>query len=383
MANEAVILRPYKIEKHPNADRLDLLTLRGEGGFTCVVGRNQFSMSDFVLYIEPDSVIPDNIKEYLEETSKIKISSRIRAIKLRGIISEGLCLKPEDFLKPIDIVEDKDVSSLIGVTHYEPPPPKGQGWKSVKGTNPWYKNKAFRIYNHIDRFEKVCRCFEEGMNVHISTKLHGMNWRAGICPKEPKNWWQKLLQKLCILPKNEFLVGSHKTVRNVGKKGKPLPPEMENQDNFILAARKYDIETKLRELYHKLNDKNIVLYGELIGWGVNVPLQKGYWYGIPKGDVELRIFDIMVDGKYLDMDIVLGLCREYNLPHVDTLYEGPFNLDLLSLAQAVDKIGNWKGNREGIVIKAQPAKHDPRMGYVVAKKINPKYLLDKSNTEHH
>ena len=383
MANEAIILKPYKIEHHPAADRLDLVTFRGEAGFVCVTGRDQFTLNDLVLYVEPDSVIPDNIKEHLEKTAKIKVTNRIRAIKLRGIISEGLCLNPVDFLKDKDIVENKDVSEILGITHYQPPAPRDKSWQNQKGSNPWYQNKGFRKYTHIDRFEKVCHCFKEGDDVHISIKNHGMNWRAGLCLKEPKNWWQKILQKLHILPKKEFLVGSHNTVRNIGKNATPLPPEMANQDLFIRAAEKYDMKLLLPILAKDFKAENIVVYGELIGWGVENPLQVGYWYGVPKGEIELRIFDILVDGRYLDMKEVENICYRFDWPVVRSIYQGPFSLDLLKFAEVVDQEGDWKGNREGIVIKVQPARHDPRMGYVVAKKINPAYLIDKTNSHFH
>jgi RNA ligase (TIGR02306 family) len=383
MAGEAIITKPYKIEHHPNADKLDILVLNGEGGFCCVVGRDQFTLSDLVLYIEPDSVIPDAMVEKLQTTAKIKISNRIRAIKLRGLISEGLCLVPSTWLPEDKIQEGADVSDFLEIKHYEPPPPKGQGWKSSKGSNPWYKNKGFREYTHIDRFEKVCRCFEEGKNVHISTKFHGMNARYGWCHKKPKNWWQKLLQLVGLMPKSEYLVGSHRTVRNIGKKGSPLPEEMGDKDFFILAGKKYNLKEMAQWLSKAYGGVNVVVYAELIGWGLSTPLQKGYWYGIPEGEVELRVFDILIDGRYFDMSEVFRHCAAWQVPTVDTLYEGPFSLKLLDLAQTVDERDNWKGNREGIVIKPQPPRHDQRMGYVIAKKINPDYLLDKTNSDFH
>jgi RNA ligase (TIGR02306 family) len=382
MANEAQILKPYRIWHHPNADRLDCIQFRGEGGFVCVCGRDQFTLNDLILYIEPDSVITDRIKEHLEKTSNIKVTNRIRAIKLRGVISEGLCLHPKDFIQT-SVKEGMDVSGILNIKHYEPPPPKGQGWKNQKGSNPWYQNRQFKKYTHIDRFEKVCGHFKEGENVHISTKYHGMNARYGWCPRDPKTKLDKFLQLLKLRSKWEYLVGSHRTVRNIGKNAKPLPEEMGDKDYFILAGKQYDMERMVKTISEANQNTQVIVYAELVGWGLNSPLQEGYWYGIPKGKVELRVFDILVNGKYLSMASVISLCKSFNVPCVDTLYKGPFDLDLLGLAQAVDEKDNWKGNREGIVIKVQPPQHSPRMGYVVAKKINPDYLVDKNNSEFH
>ena len=68
-----------EIERHPNADSLDLVRIYG---FTAIVRLGQFKPGDLAVYIEPDYVVPDN-----EQFAFLKGKTRIRAMKLRGVWS--------------------------------------------------------------------------------------------------------------------------------------------------------------------------------------------------------------------------------------------------------------------------------------------------------
>ena len=120
----------------------------------------------------------------------------------------------------------------------------------------------------------------------------------------------------------------------------------------------------------------IAIYGELIGPSI----QKNYEYGLEEH--ELRIFDVSVNGHYLNWDDLVKLCVEYNLPLVEQVYRGPWNLELIKLAEAVDEYGGKKYTREGVVIK--PVKErKAKLGRVVLKFISEKFRLNKENTGWH
>ena len=91
----------------------------------------------------------------------------------------------------------------------------------------------------------------------------------------------------------------------------------------------------------------------------------------------------MVNKKYLNWDSIVHLCGCFNLPTVSVLYEGPWNLKILELAEAIDEYDNKKFNREGIVIRLVKDRSNYKCGRVIMKFINPKYLLDKGNTDYH
>lgn len=85
------------IRRHPDADKLDLAEV---GGFTVVIGRDQFKDGDIVFYIREDAqLMRDNARwPWQEGAAKFASSSgRIKVVKLRGVYSAGLAM-------PVDAV---------------------------------------------------------------------------------------------------------------------------------------------------------------------------------------------------------------------------------------------------------------------------------------
>lgn len=378
------IKKPFKVEHHFNADRLDILTFDAEGGFSCVVGRGEFTTDDLVLYIPPDAVLTDNIMESLSQNKITMKSNRLCAINIRGFYSEGLCLKPADWLPSEMIFEGNEVGEYLGIKKYIPKPnPRDRGLAifKAKGTNIHYQNENFRRYTDIERFEKHTAIFRNTKEVVITTKFHGSNFRAGVVKVPEKNlsWWQKFKRFFTGKDYYEFLVGSHKAIRKPSRKQKISYKE----DLYWRAAIQYDLQN-VAEGWSKVNaiiegtQKDIIFFGEILN------VQRGYNYGIRQGEIALRIFDIYADGRWLPWDDVKQICSMYNLPVVDELYRGPWNVKLKDLAEAVDEYNGQKYNREGVVVKdAEEKSDDPYKRRTIAKVINKKYAADKKNTEFH
>jgi RNA ligase (TIGR02306 family) len=363
-----------KIENHPNADRLQIGKVIGTE-YIVVVGKGQFYDGDPAIFIPEDAVVPQNIQDYLATSQKITINGgRIRCSKIRGIFSDGLCLTPSQWLPSKLIFEGSDVKEHLGITKYEPPPQHQQGMARSKGINHNYTNENFKRYTDIDNFKKYSKVFQEGEIVVITKKYHGSNWRASIVkkPKSSLNFLDRLLGFLGIKKNTEYLVGSHNTIRKQAKKA----PEIE--DVYHEVANKYSVEKKLKEL-HNIIKKDIIIYGEVIGTGI----QKGYEYGIEKGEHQLRIFDVMIDGKYLSWGELVGFCVSHHLPIVEVVYAGPWNMELTKFAEAVDEYNGKKYVREGVVIKPIMERRDPRVGRVILKYVSETFRLDKQNTSFH
>ena len=78
-----------KIEKHPNADRLSIVTIKGQ---QCIVSLEQYAQGDLVVFCPPDSLIPDDIIEKYNLVY-LKNGKRIRTVKLRKFISTQKYIK--------------------------------------------------------------------------------------------------------------------------------------------------------------------------------------------------------------------------------------------------------------------------------------------------
>jgi len=80
------------IKDHPNADRLELAYIGGKSGWQSCVGLGEFKAGDKVIYIPVDSLLPTDVEKILfGEDSKITLKrSRVRSIRIRGAISQGI-----------------------------------------------------------------------------------------------------------------------------------------------------------------------------------------------------------------------------------------------------------------------------------------------------
>jgi RNA ligase (TIGR02306 family) len=127
----ASIEKVKEVIKHPNADALDILSVLG---FKCIVKRDQFAVGDLVVFIQPDTVLPD--KEWAA-FYRAK-SNRVKAIRLRQVWSEGivesLSILPWGLALTDEgskLGEGSEVSEYLGVTKYDPPLPQDLSAKGV------------------------------------------------------------------------------------------------------------------------------------------------------------------------------------------------------------------------------------------------------------
>jgi len=381
MSDIEVKIVKLNVFPHPGADRLEIGRVGDEGGYECVIGLSQFQDQDLAIFVPPGSVVPEKIQKYLEQNKITIKNGRIRAIKIRGVLSEGLCLKPGDWLEETEIVEDKDVTKTLGVIKYEPPINGGAFaiFKKGKGVSTRYTNDRFLKYDCITHFKKYPSVLKEGEDVVITTKFHGTNSRIGLVDK-PANtlgWWQKLWDRLLKKQRKEFLVGSHNTIRMPGKDTDV------DSDLYLRAAAKYQLKSITKQISQGHITANgrlpdVIIYSEVVG----PKIQSGYCYGVKEGEIGIRIFDIMIDKKFLNWESTKHLCDCFNLPIVDEVYVGPWHLDLLKHAEAVDKYNGKKYVREGIVIKPLEERR-AKCGRVALKYLSEKYLLDSKNTDYH
>src|SRR5689334_3340088 len=121
MSSFDVKVRRIVVTPHNNADALEIGTI---DGYQFVVAKGQWQTGDLGVYIPEQAVVPDNLiaEMGLEGRLAGKDKNRVKAIKLRGVLSQGLFYKPADGL-PADWIEGQEVGSALGICKYEPPIP--------------------------------------------------------------------------------------------------------------------------------------------------------------------------------------------------------------------------------------------------------------------
>lgn len=378
---EVKLTNNYKIIPHPKADKLELAEIGGEGGYVSVVGKGQFAEGEYMIYVPVDAVLPETMCQKLQQTSQITIGPRIRAARIRGLLSQGLCLKAKDWID--STTEGLDVAERLGIKKYQPPEPEFKGFAS-KGVSHMYQNENFDKYTDIEHLAKYPSSLKASEQVVATVKYHGTNFRAGIVRKPfyKKSPFLRLLTKIGYFfglteTQHEFLVGSHNTIRVVKK----IFNKKDVDDLYIKIAQKFNIKQICENAINEdPTIDEIILYGEIIGPGI----QKGYNYGQPVGEQIVLIFDVKVNGRYMTWDWVKEFCDRETLFTVQEVYRGPFNRDVPPLAKAIDLYGDngeVKHVREGIVVKPLVERWDNSCGRVVLKIINPDYLTDTTNTD--
>lgn len=363
------IVRVSEVVKHPNADRLDLVRT---GGFWCIAGLNQYSVNQLVIFIPPeDSVLTDKLCNIVwPEGSLIKIPSgnRIRTLKLRGAVSQGLLLNPTDsdlleaYPKLAKAKEGDDVAEILGITKWEPPAAPAQ----LQGTQAC-ENTKFDKYTNLQNIKHYNNLFKDGEQVVVSCKIHGSCHRSACLEKTKLNFFEKI-KKFFGFKTFEFCVGSRNmNLKVLGKENDMGFGLGTGQDNvYTRVAKKYDLESKL--------SPGEILYGEVYG------VQKNYSYGLKPGEVDYVAFDLKRDGQYVSHDQFEAFCKERGIPTVPVLYKGPFSMEkVLELTEGPSVLDPKTKVREGVVVKSLNEEQNPMIGRSILKSINPSYLLKEQS----
>jgi len=385
-----------EVTKHPNADRLSIVTIKG---WHCIVGLNDYNVGDAIIFIPPDSMIPQNVIDDYKLTYLCSRSTRqhgrVKTVKLRGCISQGLVMplsilsKDEPVQLELDGVVGEitgkvlypgfeygtNVAELLGITKYEPPEPSFSGMGNPRTSKKKWKNPDFDIYTHIENIKHYNTVFELGDAVNITEKIHGTNFRAGVlkCHYRGLRWWKWLMVKL--FGEYEFIYGSHRV--QIAKNASRAKNSYYSEDVYGQIAKRYQLKDII--------PKGYIIYGEIYGKGI----QKGYTYGLPhvfnEYDIDVVFFDVKKDGVYLNYDEFYEFCKERALPKTPILYQGMY--------PGLDKVKEMtKGNsvlceeqkmREGVVVKSYIEENNHNCGRKILKSISEDYLLLKDNTEFH
>lgn len=324
----ASIQKVVDIRPIENADKIEKAYVLG---WQVVVEKGKHKVGELVVFIAIDSIVPDRP----EFAFLAKEKFRIRTIKLRGELSQGIIF-------PATILPDKkwrgagdDVSELLGVTHYEKPVPGGFNQGDTKGNfPPWFpKTDEERIQNVPEVLEEL-----RGKSYVITEKCDGTSCSI-------------------YFYRGEFGVCS----RNMEKKDS-------EGSVYWQMAKKYDLENKLRNL-----NRNLAIQGELCGPGI----QKNR-LGLKEPDLLVfNIYDID-DGKYLSWPMQQQLVASLGLRKVPTVQFGEgFSLTLEQLLEkAKGKYAGTENDREGIVVRAMYGDFSAKMRSRISFKVlNNDFLL--------
>jgi RNA ligase (TIGR02306 family) len=325
MRHLATIQRIKALEPIEGADAILKATVLG---WQLVVKKGEFAVGDLCVYCEIDSLMPERPEfEFLQARGM-----RVRTIRLRGQVSQGICFPLSILPQGTEITEGADVTEMLGIIKYEAPIPASLAGVA-KGGFPSFipKTDETRIQVLQELLDKY-----QGEPCFITEKLDGSSVTY-------------------YLRGGEFGVCS----RNLEL--------LETPDNTLWkVARELDIENKLRA-----TGQNLALQGELIGEGV-----QGNKYRLRGQQVFFfNVFNID-QYKYLDFAEWLRFTKELDLSPVPVLHDQfPLPNSIPELVQlSAGRSALFDVHREGIVIRPLTERQD-MIGRVSFKAISPDFLL--------
>ena len=352
------------IQPHPNADRLEIALVKG---WNCVVRKGEYKIGDKAIYFPIDSILPPKIEcAIFGPNSKVKLhKSRVKTIKLRGAVSQGLLVDLPTLGIASDCVLGVDLTDRFGVKKYEPVVPNRNltgGFKVRKHKN----NEHFKKYTEIENIKNYPEIFQDSETVIITEKIHGTNFRCGWVPAVRR--WDKFKSYIMGNKGYQFVFGSH----NVQLQGQETQcKDFYEKNVYTKIVKQYDLKNKI--------GYNEIVYGEIYGDGI----QKNYKYGCGPNEHKLVIFDLMWNGLYIGHDSLINYCKNKNLDIVPELYRGPFNVEKVrELTKGDSVLFPLQTIREGVVIKPIYEQRS-YIGRKILKFVSDEYLLRKGNTDFH
>jgi len=405
----ATIRKIAAIDPIPEADAISVATV--DGWKVVIANDQEYRVNDLVVYMEIDAWIPTDLAPFLSKGKEPREylgvkGERLRTIKLKGQVSQGLILPLSILPKPLgfDFVSDnqigEDVGNWLNIQKWEQQIPAnlaGQvagsfpSWgrktdqeriENIKdvvfGSSEHYSIKDFSKWLEFDKIQP-----KEGQ--YIAVAVHGnvqfIHFTDRSMLDETTERWSPAYKDTHLQAKERKYEASLKLdgssmsiyykdgVVGVCSRNLELKINDENKDNaFIKTA----ISTKLLDILPEYG-KNIMIQGELMGTGIQGNKEN-------LKDFEFFVFDIFdIDKqeylkptdriKTFDDLIVLGvLMNHVPILATNVTLEELGIVDVESSKVYVDRPSINAKIAEGVVFKAM----DSDFSF---KSINNKFLL--------
>ena len=359
-----------RIEPHDNADALELAAV---GGYRAVVAKGRFQTGDLAVYVPEGSVVPDYLQERLGVAGRLAGSkkNRVKAIRLRGVLSQGLVVPTEDGALAngeggvAEVREGGDYAAHLGVEKYVPPVPA-----SMAGAV-WAAGQDRTLAYDVENVKRWPDALADGEEVVVTEKVHGTLLGVGVLPEALAH------------ADGRVVVFS----KGLGAKGLAFDQTEGDANLYTRTATEYGVgDAVLRAFGDEAGalDEPVFVVGEAFGAGVQ---DLGYGAG-GAGRLGFRVFDVYVGqrgrGAYLDDAALDDACAAMGLDRVPVLYRGPYSAavlaDLTGGAETVS--GAQEHLREGVVVRPVVEREDPHFGRVQLKSVSEGYLTRKGGTEY-
>ena len=345
----AYIAKVLNTESLCGYDNVHLVTVLG---WKCVAPVN-IHKGDLVVYFEVDSLLPKDDNRFSFLASK---KFRIRAIKICGVVSQGLILPLSEFPELKRCKEGDFVTDKLHIEKYDP--------DTINEGD--VKSKVSDFQRAVDRHPK----FFKNPLIKYLIKYKTARWLFSkiFVKKKDKCSWPEWLPKtgseriqnmphlfgckdkyiitekvdgastsFILNEKDKYIVCSHNVIKNPDKNS--AGGNFYKTNIWAESGVNYNIESVLRSLKKDLKLKTVAIQGETYGDGIQ---KRNYSLKNKHGFV---VFHIWLDGVRIPIKDMISVCDKYNLPHVH-VYNYEYSIPD-TVEQIIEDVDNSKSNIDG------------------------------------
>jgi RNA ligase (TIGR02306 family) len=178
-----------RISEVSDIEGADAIVCAKVDGWQVVVKKGEFKAGELAVFFELDSWVPSTLAPFLSkgkeprEFNGVK-GERLRTVKLKGCLSQGLLLSFEQVGASTAWLEGEDLTTLLGIQKWEAPlPTQLQG--VARGTLPSFLRRTDQ-----ERVQNLAGKIDWGQPYHITMKLDGSsmqiyrrNGEWGVCSR--------------------------------------------------------------------------------------------------------------------------------------------------------------------------------------------------------
>lgn len=356
------------MQKHDNADSLSIVKVFD--GYTVVVRTEDWLKvplnnkgQRLAVFVPPDTIVDSKRPEF----SFLQGGERIRAKKLRGVISFGLLVPAPEGAEVGDDYWDK-----LGLVHYQPGISQKEKDNYLGGGEVESGPDVYAPKYDLESFHKYGRrCFSAVERVFVHEKLDGSNCRFvyhnGKMYCGSRTEWKREYANYEHITK-EFLMSKGQTEDKAEATLEGLSKKSKAQNGWWRLLR----ENPCIEEFCKANH-NVVLYGEMFG---NTNCIK---YGFDGPQNRFAAFDLLKSGVWMDWPEALDLLNKFGVPVAPDVFGGPIEFDFNKILEATDGNTLVTGAkdgviREGVVVRAIKECSSDRIGRHVLKSVSGVFL---------
>lgn len=408
---EVPVIRIKEVYDHPNADRLSIVKF---GDYNCISGKledgsHRYKVGDLAVYVPEAALVPEWLLRmgFWDETKNHGMlagsgHNRVKAVKLRGIISQGIMYPvtvgvanmfplgnpDDDTTEWLPVEEGQDLATELGIVKYEPPIPQNMDGE----VSPFF---GHTLKFDIENIKKYPDIIQDGEEVNFTEKTHGTFCQIGYVPDVNLYY----LDNDAPEEKPDFLFsdpeypdeGWFVTSKGLGEKGLVFKNVPANDGNVYVKMLKKliangsmgylrrDVYSYLQEATDKFypSMRPFYILGEIYGKGVQ-DLQYG------KHDLHFAAFDFYMGdagkGYYFNAKETKRIASGALIDTVPVLYEGPFSKEILAQhTSGKTVIGNGAHIREGLIVRPKYERRSDVIGRVILKSVSDDYLDRKGN----